>query len=45
MPPVSKKWRGHTGLGMSVCLVCVCVCLSVCLLRFAYGQERLEMGS
>ena len=34
MPPTSKKFRGHIGLGLSVCL---CVTL-------ALGQEPLEIG-
>ena len=42
MPPTSKKLRGHIGLGLCMC---PCVGASVRPLRFAYGQERLEIGS
>ena len=38
MHPTSKKLRRHIGLGLSVRL---CMPES----HFAYGQERLEMGS
>ena len=39
MPLTSKKLRRHIGLGLSVMRVCVCGS------HFAYGQERLEIGS
>ena len=40
----SKKLRGHIGLGL--CLsASLSVRPSVRPIRFAYGQERLEIGS